>query len=65
MLNALVLSPRCLCLILVLSGVLAGQDRNVQSWSGLLNNEAGNAVTDATVQVSSPALTKTAKTGPK
>ena len=67
MLNSLVLSPRCPCLILAfaLSGVAPAQDHNVQSWSGLLNNEAGNAVTDATVQVSSPALTKTAKTGPK
>ncbi|MFL6465673.1 MAG: carboxypeptidase regulatory-like domain-containing protein [Bryobacteraceae bacterium] len=67
MLNLLVLSPRCFCIILVfsLSCVLPAQDRNVQSWSGTLSNEAGDAISDATVQVSSPASTKTTKTGPK
>src|SRR3954447_15646060 len=54
MLNLLVLSPRCFCIILVfsLSCVLPAQDRNVQSWSGTLSNEAGDAISDATVQVS-------------
>src|SRR3954452_2027267 len=67
MLNLLVLGPRCFCIILIfsLSCVLPAQDRNVQSWSGTLSNEAGDAISDATVQVSSPASTKTTKTGPK
>ena len=62
----LVLSPRCFFLIIFfLAAMLPAQDRNAQSWSGILSNEAGDAMANAVVQVSSPALTKTTKTGPK
>ena len=67
MLSLLVLSPRYFWVIFIFSldCVLPAQDRNVQSWSGILANEAGDAITDAALKISSPALTKTAKTGPK
>jgi hypothetical protein len=60
-----VFNLRCLCLFFVLKAILPAQDRNLPSWGGVISDEAGNAITNAIVQLSSPALTKTAKTGSK
>ena len=59
------LSPRCFFLLFVLTAILPAQDRNLQSWGGILSSEAGDAITDAAVQLSSPTFTKTTKTGLK
>ncbi len=58
-------SPRCFFLLFLLAAILPAQNRNLPSWSGILSSEAGDAITDAVVQLSSPTFTKTTKTGPK
>ena len=56
---------RCFCLFLLLTATLPAQDRSLSSWGGILSSEAGDAITGATVQLRSPALTKITSTGLK